>query len=202
MIALLRGVIVDRGIDHVVVDVGGVGYRVTVSLQTLASLPPQGASTQLFTQLQVREDALTLVGFATVEERTAFELVTAVQGVGNKIAMALLSALAPLELAACVKAEDVARLRRIPGVGQKTAERLVLELRDKLEKAGLRAGAPSGKAPAVAGEDRMAEQVASALVNLGYRPAEAERAAAEAVRADKAASVTELVRRALRALAE
>ena len=202
MIASLAGTLAERGLDHVILDVGGVGFRVAVSLQTLAELPQAGQPARLHTHLQVREDALTLFGFASVEERTAFELATSVQGVGPKIAMALLSSLSPAELAIAVKNEDVQRLRRIPGVGQKTAERLVLELRGKFEKAGLSPRAPGDKLPVEKPADKLAQQVASALINLGYKPNEAERAAASAAEASPSASVTDLVKRALRALAE
>ena len=198
MIAHLRGTVADKGIDYVVVDVGGVGMRVSVSLQTLAELPPQGREVQLLTHLIVREDALTLYGFASAEERAAFELCMTVQQVGPKLALSILSAMSPPELAAAVAAEDVARLVRIPGVGKKTAERLALELRDKLEKAGL---APS-KPTAASAPKPQAGPAVSALVNLGYKPAEAERAVDDVVSAHPALPVPELIKRALRALAE
>jgi Holliday junction DNA helicase RuvA len=195
MIARLRGTLVDKGIDHVLVDVGGVGFRIAVSLNTLAALPAVGQAAELHTQLIVREDAMSLVGFATVDERAAFELVTSVQGVGPKLAMSILSALEAGELAAAVRAGDHARLVRIPGIGRKTAERLVLELRDKFDTA------PTS-APATAKRPGGAQAVASALINLGYKPAEAERAAADAGKAHPQAGVAELVKAALRLLAE
>jgi Holliday junction DNA helicase RuvA len=194
MISHLRGTLSDKGIDHVVVDVGGVGLRVTVSLQTLAELPAVGGPVQLLTQMIVREDALTLYGFLTQDERGAFELCMTVQQVGPKLAMSILSTLTPEELANAIAAEDVARLQRIPGVGKKTAERLALELRDKFEKTAARAPTPA-RAPS-------SGPVLSALVNLGYKPAEAERAVDEVVAAHPAAPVPELIKRALRALAE
>ena len=193
MIAMLRGVLVDKGIDHVLVDVGGVGYRVAVSLNTLAALPAVGATATVHTELIVREDSLSLVGFATVDERAAFDLVTGVQGIGPKLAMSILSTMEPGELARAVRDGDHARLTKIPGIGKKTAERLVLELRDKF------AGAPSTTAtPKMGGS----QAVSSALVNLGYKPAEAERAAAEAGKQHPGAGVAELVKAALRLLAE
>ena len=194
MISHLKGTLADKGIDHVVVDVGGVGLRVTVSLQTLAELPPVGGPVQLLTQMIVREDALTLYGFLTAEERSAFELCLTVQQVGPKLAMSILSSLTPPELALAVANEDVARLQRVPGVGKKTAERLALELRDKFERPA-RAAASVARAP-------LSGPVLSALVNLGYKPAEAERAVDEVVAAYPAAPVPELIKRALRALAE
>lgn len=205
MIASVRGTLLEKELDHVVVEVGGVGLRVAVSLHTLAQLPPVGDSAFLRTHLQVREDALTLFGFASIEERSAFELCTSVQGIGAKIAMSILSSLAPSELALAIKNEDVARLKKVPGVGMKTAERMVLELRDKLDRAGL---APVGERAATAkwaaGKpgDGLATQVSSALINLGYRPAEAERAAEAAAGTAPQASVADLLKRALRTLAE
>jgi Holliday junction DNA helicase RuvA len=195
MIALLRGTLVDKSIDHVLVDVAGVGYRVTVSLNTLAALPTVGQSAQLHTELIVREDSLSLVGFATVEERAAFHLVTSVQGIGPKLAMSILSTLEASELGAAVRAGDHARLVRIPGIGKKTAERMVLELRDKFD------AAPSSTSPMVK-KVGGAQAVASALMNLGYKPAEAERAAADAGKAHPGAGVADLVKAALRLLAE
>jgi len=194
MIAMLRGALVEKGIDHVLLDVGGVGYRVAVSLNTLAALPPVGSVATVHTELIVREDSLSLVGFATVDERAAFDLVTGVQGIGPKLGMSILSTLEASELARAVRDGDHARLTRIPGIGKKTAERLVLELRDKFGAAN--AAAPLGKA--LGGS----QAVTSALVNLGYKPAEAERAAADAQKAHPGAGVADLVKAALRILAE
>ena len=193
MIAMLRGTLVDKGIDHVLLDVNGVGYRVSVSLNTLAALPPVGGSATVHTELIVREDSLSLVGFATVDERAAFDLVTGVQGIGPKLAMSILSTLDAGELARAVRDGDHARLTRIPGIGKKTAERLVLELRDKFTGSS---SAPTAKRPGGS------QAVSSALINLGYKPAEAERAAAEADKAHPGAGVAELVKAALRTLAE
>jgi Holliday junction DNA helicase RuvA len=192
MIAMLRGTLVDKGIDHVLIDVAGVGYRVAVSLNTLAALPSVGQSATVHTELIVREDSLSLVGFATVDERAAFDLVTGVQGIGPKLAMSILSTLEAPELARAVRDGDHARLVRIPGIGKKTAERLVLELRDKFVPGA------TATAPKISGSTA----VTSALVNLGYKPAEAERASGEAEKAHPGAGVAELVKAALRILAE
>jgi Holliday junction DNA helicase RuvA len=199
MIAQLRGTLIEKGIEHVVVDVGGVGLRLTVSLQTLADLPATGSPVQLLTYLQVREDALTLFGFGSADERAAFELCIGVQQVGPKLAMSILSTLPPAELAQAVRGGDHARLQRIPGVGKKTAERLALELRDKFDKAGIgpRAAPANAAAPAP-----RTDAVVSALVNLGYRPAEAQRAVDDVVAESPGGSVPELIKKALRALAE
>ena len=192
MIAMLRGAVLEKGIDHVLVDVNGVGYRVAVSLNTLASLPSVGQTATLHTELIVREDSLSLVGFATIDERAAFDLVTSVQGIGPKLAMSILSTLEAPELARAVRDGDHARLVRIPGIGKKTAERLVLELRDKFVPGA------TATAPKISGSTA----VISALVNLGYKPAEAERASGEAQKAHPGAGVAELVKAALRILAE
>jgi len=196
VIAQLRGVLVEKSLDRVVIDVHGIGYQVVVSLQTLAELPAAGSEVTLKTHLQIREDAHLLFGFSTEAERRAFELCLSVSGVGPKLAMALLSAMRPDELGRTVIAGDVARLQKTPGVGRKTAERVVVELRDKFEKLGI--GRREGEAaPRASG---VATVVASALVNLGYRLPEAERAAAEAVKEAGEAPLAELVKRALRAL--
>jgi Holliday junction DNA helicase RuvA len=139
-----------------------------------------------------------LFGFSSVDEREAFELATSVQGIGGDKAMSLLSQLSPAELAEAVRAEDVARLKRVPGIGQKTAERMVLELRNKFgaAAAGKAMVKPAGKA-----DDKLQSQVASALVNLGFKPPEAERAAKEAIAAGAQGTMTDLVKRALRELA-
>jgi Holliday junction DNA helicase RuvA len=199
VIAQLRGTLVEKTLEHVVIDVGGVGYHVWCSLNTLGELPEIGAATKLYTIQQVRQESLKLFGFSTVDERSAFELATSVQGIGGDKAMSLLSQLSPDELAAAVRAEDVARLKRVPGIGQKTAERLVLELRNKFGPAA--AAAVAGKTVKPAG-DKLQSQVAGALVNLGYRQPEAERAAADAIAAGAQGSMTDLVKRALRSLAE
>jgi holliday junction DNA helicase RuvA len=198
MIAQLRGVVVEKGIEHVILDVGGVGFRIAVSLQTLSTLPPTGQTAQLLTHLVVRmnaEDVLLLVGFATADERTAFDLLTSVQGIGPKLAMAVLSTLDAQELGHAVRQGDHARLVRIPGIGKKTAERMVLELRDKFA-----AGSTSAAAAGKRGSGTPA--IVSALTNLGYKPAEAERAADKAAAAHPGAGVADLVKAALRILAE
>lgn len=203
MIAQLKGALVEKGLDAVVVDVGGVGYAVSISLNTLAVLPQVGQPVRLYTYLQVREDALQLYGFATPEERRAFELCIAVSGIGPKIALAVLSGLDPRGLAKVITDGDSGRLKRVPGIGPKTAERLVLELRDKVSRLGV---AP--EPGAVRSETRtpprpgggLESDVAMALGNLGYKPGEAERAAAAALAEDPGAPVEAVLRRALRSL--
>lgn len=208
MIARLAGVLLEKTLDSVVVDVAGVGFHVAVSLNTLAALQQVGQPVQLLTYLVVREDALALYGFATPEERRAFELCIGVSGIGPKLAIALLSGLDGPGLFKAVSEGDVARLKRVPGIGPKTAERLVMELRDKVPRAGAPGAGPSGdkakaggaSALSTAGRGGVLSDVAGALVNLGYRPADAERAAERAHAEEPAAAVEAVLRRALRLL--
>ena len=205
MIAQLKGALVEKGLDAVVVDVGGVGYAVSISLNTLAVLPQVGQPVRLYTYLQVREDALQLYGFATPEERRAFELCIAVSGIGPKIALAVLSGLDPRGLAKVITDGDSGRLKRVPGIGPKTAERLVLELRDKVGRLGVapEPGAARSEArtpPRSGAAGGLESDVAVALCNLGYKPAEADRAAAAALAEEPGAAVEAVLRRALRLL--
>ncbi|MBL9003624.1 MAG: Holliday junction branch migration protein RuvA [Myxococcales bacterium] len=192
MIAQLQGTLSDKGLDSVVLDVGGVGFHVFVSLTTLQALPPAGQAARLHTYLLVREDALNLYGFATLDEKQVFERCLSVSGVGPKLALAALSGLGPQELADAIVRGEVARLQRIPGIGKKTAERLVMELRDKFHRpsAGTRTDGKAGVLPgkSAAGSARFAD-VVGALTNLGYKPADAERAV-DKVTQDLSASST------------
>lgn len=207
MIARLAGVLIEKTLDSVVVDVAGVGFHVAVSLNTLSALQQVGQPVQLLTHLVVREDVLALYGFATPEERRAFELCIGVSGIGPKLALALLSGLDGPGLFKAVSEGDVGRLKRVPGIGPKTAERLVMELRDKVPRAGApgatggdKARAAGASALATAGRVGVLSDVAGALVNLGYRPADAERAAERAHTEEPAAAVESVLRRALRLL--
>ncbi len=199
MIAQIRGTLLERGIDHVVIEVGGLGLRLAISLHTLGALPSVGQTATLLTYLLVREDALVLFGFASAEERLAFELCLSVQQVGPKLAMSILSTLSPGDLAAAVRAGDHGRLQRIPGVGKKTAERLVLELKDKLDKVGL---IGDGSSAPMVKKSGVSSKVVSALINLGYKPPEAEQAAAEALASQPSEPVEAQLKAALRRLAE
>ena len=198
MIARLSGVVVEKRGDSAVVDVQGVGYLVHLSLQSLAKLPAEGGRVQLRCHTHVREDALQLFGFASPEEEELFHLLISVSGVGPKLGINILSGMPATELAAAILHSEFARLTRIPGVGKKTAERLVVELKDRIRTSGLAAARPSQPPPAVAAD----EALTSALVNLGYRPAAAERAA-ETVRRNlgQTAPLEDQVREALRLIA-
>lgn len=193
MIGWLRGRLVRKSPEGLIVDVGGVGYTVAVSLSTYADLPGEGRDIELFVHTQVREDAISLFGFLTEDEKLVFSRLIAVAGVGPKVALAVLSGARPDQLRAAVAAADAKGLTKIPGIGKKIAERIVLELRDKLGPAGSAASLPGG-APLV----DVAADVASALVNLGYRKADAEASvgAAQQELGDEA-SFEALLRRAL-----
>lgn len=202
MISRLSGVLIEKTLDSVVVDVQGVGFQVAVSLNTLTAIGQPGQPVQLLTYLVVREDALLLYGFATAEERRAFELCIGVSGIGPKLAIALLSGLDGPGLFKAVSDGDAARLKRVPGIGPKTAERLVMELRDKVPRAG-GAAADKGRAPGSAAtpvRGGLVGDVTGALCNLGYKPADAERAAERAQSEEPGASVEVVLRRALRLL--
>ncbi|HEX4280777.1 MAG TPA: Holliday junction branch migration protein RuvA [Solirubrobacteraceae bacterium] len=169
MIAMVSGAVAVRRGDHVVIDTGGVGYRLAVSAETLRHVPAVGKSVALHSHLVVRDDALALYGFATEEERELFLMLIAVQSVGPKVALAVLSGGPPRDLLAAVAAGDTARLQAAPGVGKRTAERIVSELR---EKVGATASAPA-VITAVRSEDPRA-LARDGLLGLGYTPLEAD----------------------------
>lgn len=198
MIAHLKGRLEGTGVDHAVIDVGGVGYLVGASARTLAAIGPVGEATTLFTEMLVAEDSIRLVGFASASERDWFRLLTGVQGVGARVALAILSALEPAELARAVGAQDKAMVARANGVGPKLAERIVRELKDKVGIVPLGPAALAQAAPVGASADAV-----SALLNLGFRPAEAAGAVAAAEEElGGTAGLDALVRLALRKAAK
>lgn len=174
MIGRLRGRILDKQPPFLLLEVGGVGYEIEAPMSTFYVLPAGDAEVTLHTHLSVREDAHVLYGFAREADRTLFRALLKVSGVGGKMALGVLSGMTAEEFGQAVQAADLAGLTRLPGVGKKTAERLVVEMRDKLDRIGIpaAAGSPvlSGSAPAGADQDAV-----SALVVLGYRPPEASR---------------------------
>jgi Holliday junction DNA helicase RuvA len=174
MIALLRGRVLDKQPNRVIVDVGGVGYDVQVPLSTFYDVGEEGADVTLRIHLHVREDALQLYGFLTDLERQLFERLIGISGIGPKLAIAVLSGMEPRDLIAAVQRGDVARLTGIPGIGKKTAERIVLELRDRL--AQLAAPVPESPAAEAPAGDRLRGDLISALQNLGYHRPQAEKA--------------------------
>lgn len=194
MIAFLRGQLLEKSADSVVIDVHGVGYRAVISQTTYVAMPAIGSPLSLRIHTHVREDALLLFGFATPEEEELFHHLTTVSGVGPRLALNILSGMPPAELAHAVAHGEIARLTKISGVGKKTAERLVLELADKLKVSHLLPRV-AGKVARIDGDD-----LVSALGNLGYRPADAERAASLAREQEPDAELSSLVRSALKLL--
>ena len=184
MIGRIAGRLAEKNPPMILVDVQGVGYEIDVPMSTFYTLPSTGEAVALFTHLSIREDAHVLYGFATQEERRAFRLLLRISGVGPKLALAVLSGLSIAELAGAVHSGEAARLVRIPGVGKKTAERLLLELRDKLDGPAL--------LPEASGGD-----VRNALIALGY----SEKEVAQALgRIDPALSTSDAIRQGLRIL--
>ena len=178
MIAKLRGLLDGFGTDHAVIDVQGVGFLVSASTRTLAALGAIGEEVTLHTEMQVSDDAIRLIAFATAEERDWFRLLTSVQGVGSRVALGILSALSAAELQRAVLSGDKAMVARAQGVGPKLAQRVVMELKDKVGAIAL--GPADAGAPIAAGSH--AADAVSALVNLGFRPSEASSAVAAAER--------------------
>jgi Holliday junction DNA helicase RuvA len=200
MIARLRGALAESAADHAVIDVGGVGYLVLASARTLSALGPVGGDVLVFTEMQVREDAITLFAFGSAAERDAFRLLTSVQGVGGRVALSILSVLDPGELARAIAGGDKAMVARANGVGPKLAMRIVNELKDKM--GGVAIG-PAGGAPVAAAKGGAVSDALSALANLGFRPAEASAAVGAAVEdLGDGATLDALVRLALRKAAK
>jgi len=197
MIAFLRGRVLDKQPNRVVVEVGGVGYEVHVPLSTFYEIGEEGADVALRVYQHVREDALQLYGFLTELERQLFERLIGISGIGPKLAIAVLSGMDPRDLIAAVQRADVARLTGIPGIGKKTAERIVLELKDRL--AQLAAPVAAGPSPASAA-DRLRADLLSALQNLGYHRPQAERAIDAVVDKAPDSSFEQALRGALREL--
>jgi Holliday junction DNA helicase RuvA len=197
VIAHLSGTLLEKHLQRLVVDVSGVGYDVLVPLSTFYTVGEPGAAVALRIHTHVREDAIQLFGFSTSLEQVLFEKLIATSGVGPKLALAVLSGIESTDLVRAVRQADVARLTRIPGVGRKTAERLVVELKDRLPND---AAVPAGPAsPSAASSTR--DDVVSALVNLGYQRGQVDRAVDAAVRAaGEDADFERILREALRSM--
>jgi holliday junction DNA helicase RuvA len=176
MIAHLRGKLLTKHPNQVIVETSGVGYEVNISVPTFSELPATGSEVALHIHTHVREDVIALYGFLRPAEKQLFEKLMTVSGIGAKLAITILSGMAADDMAAAIRGNDVARLTRIPGIGKKTAERMVLELRDKLPPAS---GTPTPTLPVMSAIE---EDVLSALVNLGYQRPAAEKALAGAAR--------------------
>jgi len=196
MIALLRGKLLEKHPNQIIVETGGVGYEVVIPISTFSALPDAGSEIQLRIYTHVREDALALFGFLTVDEKAIFEKLISVSGIGPKLAITVLSGLATPDLVAAIRNGQVDQLVRIPGVGKKTAERIVLELKDKLEGAVAVAAAAVAQQPA-ARLSALDRDVLSALLNLGCKTAAAEAAVRQAKSAGVPDEFEPLFRKAL-----
>jgi Holliday junction DNA helicase RuvA len=197
MIAVLRGSISEKTPSRVIVDVAGVGYDVLVPLSTFYVLGEPGAAVTLRIHTHVREDVIALYGFMTRLEQDLFERLIAISGVGPKLALAVLSGIEPAELIRAIRTQDVARMTRIPGIGKKTAERIGLELKDRLPPS-LAIAEPS-PSPSTAA-DQLRDDLLSALVNLGYQRPVAEKAVEKALQAQPDARFETALKDVLRAL--
>lgn len=198
MIAFLRGRVLEKHPNRVIVDVGGVGYDVAVPLSTFYAVGDEGAEVALRVHTHVREDALQLFGFLTPLELAVFERLIAVSGIGPKLALAVLSGIDPRDLVVAVQRGDVARLTTIPGVGKKTAERIGLELRDRLTKA---VEALAGAVPPPSPGDALRDDLVSALVNLGYHRQAVDKALDKVIGAAEPPRFEAALRAALKELA-
>ena len=198
MIAFLRGRIVDKQPNRIIIDIQGVGYDVHVPLSTFYEIGEVGTDIALRVHTHVREDALQLYGFLTELERQLFERLIAISGIGPKLAVAVLSGMDPRDLVTAVQRADIARLTGIPGVGKKTAERIVLELKDRLTQIVMPAAADT--APLASGADRLRADLLSALQNLGYHRPQAEKAIEAAVKSMTDPTFEQALKSALREL--
>jgi Holliday junction DNA helicase RuvA len=196
VIAHLSGMLVEKHLQRLIVDVGGVGYDVLVPLSTMYAIGDPGARVALRIHTHVREDALQLFGFATTLEQQLFEKLISVSGIGPKLGLSVLSGIEPEELVRAIRTGDVARLTRIPGVGKKTAERLVVELKDRLPQTDT----VSADAPAAVPGDDVRDDVLSALVNLGYPRASVEKTVDKVLQAADDRSFEPLLRATLKLL--
>ena len=194
MIAHLRGRLLAKHPNQAVVETTGVGYDVTISIPTFSDLPALGSEVALHIHTHVREDQIALYGFLRPAEKQLFEKLITVSGIGPKLAITILSGMPADEMVGAIRHNDIARLTRIPGIGKKTAERMVLELRDKLP--------PAAETPAAPTTTAMEEDVLSALMNLGYQRPAAERALAQAAKNGKEESFEALFRNTLAALSK
>ena len=196
MIAHLRGKLLAKHPNQAIVEVGGVGYDVTITVPTFSDLPSLGTEVALHVHTHVREDQIALYGFLRPAEKKLFEKLITVSGIGPKLAITILSGMAADEMIGAIRGNDVARLTRIPGIGRKTAERMVLELRDKLSPEG------SDRAAPLTTSSAMEEDVLSALLNLGYQRQAAEKAVAARMKKGTAESFDVAFREALAALSK
>lgn len=205
MIGRIRGILADRLAPEILVDVGGVFYEVHVPMSTVYQLPAVGRDVSLHTHLVVREDAHLLYGFFTLQERQMFRSLIKVSGVGPKMALAILSGMAVDEFVRTIRVNDIAGLTRMPGIGRKTAERLIVEMKDRLSEWGseLQVSFPETPMTSGSGDRAISQEAETALVALGYKPQEATRMIAGVLKADSSITRSEeLIRQALRNTAQ
>ncbi|MGE0393250.1 MAG: Holliday junction branch migration protein RuvA [Vicinamibacterales bacterium] len=196
MIGFLRGTVLEKAPERLLVDVHGVGYELRVPLSTFYQVGEAGAEVALRVHTHVREEALQLFGFLTSLELQVFEHLIGISGIGPKLAIAVLSGIEPADLVGAVQRGDVSRLTRVPGVGKKTAERIVLELKDRLDRVEM----PAASRPAAGAPGRVRDDLLSALVNLGYHRAAADKALDAVLAAAPDAPFEQALRAALREL--
>ncbi len=200
MIGRLTGVLAAKRAPQILVECHGVGYEADVSMTTFYQLPEVGEQVAIWTHLQVKEDSHSLIGFTTEQERKLFRQLIRVNGVGPKMALTILSGISNQEFAACVAQNDVATLTRLPGVGKKTAERLIIEMRDKVDEFAAVDSIASGGESVPAGSERSLQNEAiEALQALGYKQADAEKMVKMALQAGDIDSASSLIRKALKA---
>ena len=206
MIAYLSGKLLEKQANAVIVDVGGIGYEVTIPLSTFYELGEEGSDVSLRIYTHVREDALQLFGFKSEREKQLYLKLISVQGIGAKSGISMLSGMSAEEIVTAIRTDNLARLTSIPGVGRKTAERLVIELRDKLNEftaqSALERAASGTAAQAEAPADAVFDDALSALVNLGYQRNAAEKALKQAIKDGTEISVQKLLRKSLQLLAK
>jgi Holliday junction DNA helicase RuvA len=206
VIGRVRGLLAEKQAPDILVDVNGVYYELQVPMSTIYQLPSLGQNVTLHTHLVVREDAQLLYGFYSLQERRMFRSLIKVSGVGPKMALAILSGMAVDEFVKTVRVNDILGLTRMPGIGRKTAERLIVEMKDRLEEWNVDISAPeysAGGQQQIPSERQLSQEAETALVALGYKPAEATRIIAQALKADPTISRSdELIRQALRSMAQ
>ena len=201
MIGRLKGKILEKQAPNLLLDVNGVGYEVEVPMSTFYDLPNIGSETILKTHFIVREDAQLLYGFLTDDERTLFRELIKISGIGGKVGLAILSGMQPDEFVACIETQDVKTITRIPGIGAKTAQRLIIEIKDKLGKLSISATAPTSatedSSPGASNQTSAKNDAIDAMVALGYKQAEAEKLIKKI--SEPGMSTEELIRKALQA---
>lgn len=195
MIAYLDGTLSYKEASYAIIDIQGLGYEVFISLQTYSTLPGGGAPVKLFIHHNFREDNQTLFGFASADEKSLFRELIAVSGVGPNTALGMLSSLAPQDLRLAIMSENVRAIQAIKGIGAKTAQRIILELKDKMKKSGLLPGTPTYRQQA---GNPVREEALAALVALGFPRPSAEKSVDDILNADSTLSVEDIIRKALR----